>query len=756
MGIFIKRPLCLFCFCFIAASAVACNVSTLCVIYGFAVSLIVSLCLLILSFIFKRRKYGLIEAFIALIFAALAFAVSFLSIHLPSYRQDKLCSEQAKVKFLVIEEEYNTKYSSEYTGKILLVGEEYVYIDGTLSCSYEGEYSMGDCLWLIGNVEKGEDTLVVTPTIDRETIVSKRYDNFDINLLSVRITNAVKDILRNRLDYDRAALASGLLTGNKKDVSPQMIRDFRRSGLSHVLAVSGLHLAVILGAIEFVLKRIGISKLIRCIILSLASVGLLVLAGFSPSACRSVLMLMCAYLCFTLSRESDALTSLGFAGFLILFLSPKTVLSLSFWLSFLATFGLVTWLSIIPSSSSVTRRPRSIWLRGILRIGLKIWSAVSIAFCANISICIISWLFFGELSVIGILANVVVTPLCVIYLVIALLIVCLGWIPFVREVLAFATDGLYRLIKECVAFFSGFDFSTVSLRYPFAGLIVVSMSAAMLILLIVRLKRKSIIACVPVLAIAAFSVCLWSYNLNNPYSRVNYINDGFRDSVVISEKNYATIIDIGDGNYSPLYSSVAQAKENYATYIDSIVLTHYHVKYISSLEKIFRRDIVKRIYLPFPSTEEEADIAFDICRCVNKNGAEFIFYNYKDEIMLSDESKISVLGIAKTKHSERKIISFVYSSDDAVLAYADSSWNTSDMAQDITGIIERSDIVIFGAHGPRRKEEKVAAADIDYPPLIVCSDKEILVPAKDSQPDTQAILPKQHSDVVNLPFLLDN
>jgi len=729
MGIFIKRPLCLFCFSFIGASLLGCAFGGKYNLFAFFGSLLVASLFFALSFVHEKRKFGFIEAAIALLFVALAFLSLYLSVTLEKNKATEYCGEGKTVRFLVLDKDYGSRYSSKYTGRLISVNGTDVDIPAELVSEYDGEYAIGDVVFTFGNIElleaKEDGKIIILPsdtvlsietTVEAEQAIVSPCDGYALSILCARIREYVSSVFLDRLGFEEAALSIGLLSGDKTRISPELIRDFRRSGISHVLAVSGLHLSLVIGAAELLLRRFYIKKPIRCIMLTVLAFFLLMLSGFSPSACRSVIMLLCVYFIYLLFRDSDALTSLGVAGFFIILISPKSVGDIGFWLSFLATFGLVTWLTLFDSARRKKRKEK---LSKIIASAFrKLVLALATTFCATISILFVTWMFFGEVSIIGLVTNLVVTPLCELYLILSIIIFLLGGLPYLSAALSFCAEFLCKAITSLSAFFSSLEGAVISLRYPFAEVIIIVMSVLLLLLLIIKLRRKILILAVPFAAIISFCVCLAVFNYTNDGLRVNYVNNGSRDSLALVEKSTAVIFDVSDGVYTPFYDSVRAAGESYATETGAVVLTHYHTKYISSLDNICRNEMVRRIYIPLPEAENEVLIAADIGRSAKENGVALVTYEYGDVVSLGEELRFLVRQPDKCSYSTKKIINFTVFYKDKMLYYADSSWEHGVDAEKVAKSIELCDAVIFGAHGPERKGKNESYPLLDYPDVI--------------------------------------
>ncbi len=740
MGIFIKRPLFLFCCSFIGASLLARCVGgmtgRLC---AFATFTLLALLFTVISFKKVKIKYGLIETAIACALAALAFAVSFLATDLPQRKAERAVGENRAVEFVVLGEEYSSKYSSKYNGRLLYTDKGRVDQKAYLLLGHEADLEVGDRVFLVGNIEleKREESLFDFPSemklsVDSVTdkdvmIVEKgKIAFYDIGLLCAKLREGIKDVFLSRLEFDSAAMAVGITSGDDSLISASTVRDFRRAGLSHLLAVSGLHLAVIVGAIETFLVGARVRKRTRLGVNALLVTLVLVVSGFAESAVRSALMLFCGYGTYLLSRDGDAPTSLGVAGSLILLFSPLSVSSIGFWLSFLATFGLVTYLRIFNMRyEKLIARKKNGFARQTVSLCAKTVAAISVSLCANAFICIVFWIIFGEMSVIFPVANLFIASLAQAYLLLSLAVFTLGWIPHLGTLLSLCAKYLCLLITHLTAVFSSLDFSVVSLKYGFSGIIIVSCTVVLFILLVVKLKSKIFLIIPPTVGIAAFCICLCVHNALNTSVKGVYINDESRDALVISYEDECAVIDVSDGSYGSLYNAYEASRELYATEIESVVLTHYHENHIPSLDRFFKNAMVRRLCLPFPSEDREVDIMKDLVRSAVENDVEYIIYKREVPFVFGDEFAMTVFDEASVSHSSKGIISFILSAGGKMICYADSSWHESDGREKISHFAGASDALILGSHGPKAVGSE-ANEETACPDAIVFADIERL------------------------------
>ena len=763
MGIFIKRPLCLFCFCFITATLVGCFLVLPLKLALALLLLAVGFALLLLSRTKPKIKYGLIEGALALLFAALALFLSAVFIDAREKKLNSLVSEYATVRFVVTKEEASSKYFTKYEGKILELNGKKTRAAAYLVLEHEADYSAGDCLLLVGDVTRpvkesyalpSDVSLEISTAMPKEMILCEDFNGFDVSVACGKLRAAVYRVFSKRLEEAPAALSLGILTGDSSMIEADTVRDLRRSGLSHLIAVSGLHLAALIGATELVLKRFYINKRKRCAVITLLSFLLLFLSGFSPSACRAVLMLLTAYLYHFFSSEPDALTSLSIAGAFLLIVSPLSVGSLSFWLSFLATLGIILYAEVLADRRRKRARKRS-KARAMPKAVKKIFGALAVTLSANVFICVVLWIFFGEISLVSPLSNLFAALLAEAYLLLSIAVLIFGIIPPVNTILSLAAGALYTLLTKLASLFSSFELSVISLRYPFAGAIICLSGAVLALLFIIKLRRRFVIALVPVISALVFSACLVLYNAVNDDVSVAYINEKESDSLVLSDAGKCIIADVSNGAFYSFYNSYLYARDAAFTEIEAVVLTHYHVRHIPSLHRLFSEATVRSVYLPSPENTDEIDVMRDIVSSAEENGVTLKLYGDGELFEICQGTEMFKLKNGARDGSDRKTISFSVKTRCGTVTYADLSWQEASTSVEAAAFISASDALVLGKHGPL--PSKLAGERSDAPPLIAGTDTAILsgVPMLETD-KTDILVAKQKGNAKICEFKLFN
>jgi competence protein ComEC len=196
-----------------------------------------------------------------------------------------------------------------------------------------------------------------------------------------------------------AALLGGLLLGEKTGLPPEASEAFRRAGVYHILAVSGFNVALLASSVFFVLSTLGVPRRVTAVVAGAALVGFALVVGGQASVLRATVMGLLLLGALLLDRESQLMNALALAVVLLLAWRPGDLGEPGFQLSFAATAGII---HLAP--------PLTAWLIGKRWPG---WLAtpMAVSLGAQAAVTPVMLVHFNQLSLIGIVANLVVVPM---------------------------------------------------------------------------------------------------------------------------------------------------------------------------------------------------------------------------------------------------------------------------------------------------------------------------------------------------------
>lgn len=234
-------------------------------------------------------------------------------------------------------------------------------------------------------------------------------------------------------------MLSAMLLGHGEYLTTDRRDIFSASGLSHILALSGLHVGIIAMLINFMLWPLYFSRHLRTRLL-LGIIALWTYAaftGFIPSVTRATIMASVYYGGRILQRRSISLNSLCLAAILILIVSPSDIYSVGFQLSFAAVAGIIVW---FPLLNRINRRnhPRLHWLVSIPVISIS----------AMIFSGLISAFHFHQYPLLFLISNIAITPLVPLFLISGIISILFS-APALTNNLASAIDYIANITASC-------------------------------------------------------------------------------------------------------------------------------------------------------------------------------------------------------------------------------------------------------------------------------------------------------------------
>lgn len=214
--------------------------------------------------------------------------------------------------------------------------------------------------------------------------------------------SALADAIRTLLPKRQSALTIAMLLGDRSNLSAEVTEQFRRSGLSAMLVVSGMHLSVVIGGLLVLLRGMVRSYRMAALLCLPLTVVFLGITGFGGSAVRAGVSMLIFLISILLSRDADPLNSLGAAAILMLIGRPFIGGDVGVQLSFLATGGILS--AAAPIQTSILARLPEKWGRSSMV--KTVVNGVSASLAAVLFTTPLLILVFGQFSLIAPISNV--------------------------------------------------------------------------------------------------------------------------------------------------------------------------------------------------------------------------------------------------------------------------------------------------------------------------------------------------------------
>lgn len=377
-------------------------------------------------------------------------------------------------------------------------------------------------------------------------------ENRPLRYYHISFRQMIYDNMNYNLRGDKAGLSIALLTGNKSYLSNEMQSQFKNSGLSHFLAVSGFHISIICLSVYYALKKLRVPKIINTVISLIILFFYCSVASFSMSSVRAGIMVAVLIISRLFNTKADSLNSLGFAV-AIMCLNPFAVTDAGAVLTVSAVLGINCIYKPISSLAEYKNK-----------VSEYLDNSVLFSICVLLAVTPALYVFFGNISLGSVFFNIIIEPIIVLLLVLTILFnafVKLSALCFIPKALIGLLTGLLKTILTFITNnFSSLIFNIDNMMFGVAiGSIFIFMGIMLLSIKKINVKATVIY----LILVFALSSAFGIYQANS-YSNVFVSSSSM---VVIYDRNNAIVIDM-DSSYD-MEDAKPLIKNKDVIYIDS-------------------------------------------------------------------------------------------------------------------------------------------------------------------------------------------
>lgn len=509
------------------------------------------------------------------------------------YKESKYAKFQSNIsqhiKFIgtVIEEEKESEYYNNYIVKVNNINEKENYKNICLLIKIKKnkntenkKLKYGDLIFISGLFEhattrrnykgfdysqylKTKNIYGICKTDVNSLKVLKEDSCFVTNMWINKLRNALKNNLRTLLPSDTASIAIALFLGDSSLIEDTQKQTFSNASLSHVLAISGMHVTYVIVGCSWILNRFDKRKSKYVFIVFLIFFAQLV--GGSPSVIRAVIMSSIMIVSKIFYRKSDVINNISISCFIILIINPYNILNLGFQLSFLGTLGIVLFNKKIEEylddlhfdkyklSNKNKKHNKSETINKNKSTNLKkLKSLIITSISANILILPILIYNFNIFSVTFLFSNILISPILGIIFLIGYITVIIS-VASIKIAIPFAKflNILIKIFNYIAIFSSNIEITRVLVTTPNI-ITVVLYYIAIIYFFYYRSKVinninykmcKRIIVIFSIVVILAKFIPIYNNNF-----KIFFIDVGQGDSTLIITKANKTILIDGGGS----------------------------------------------------------------------------------------------------------------------------------------------------------------------------------------------------------------
>lgn len=518
--------------------------------------------------------------------------------------------------------------------------------------------------------------------------------DYNIEKLSKRKVNFVKEKIYLLRDYiikssdkhfpeNISAVIRSITVADKTSLSDDVKSDFKKSGLSHLLAISGFHLSIIVSYALYLVEVLSKNKkrILSFVVTTVICGIMIIITGGTPSVIRASVMLILSRLACVLSREYDSKTALYSAGSLIIIINPFSIYDVGFLLSFFATLGIVSFYGKI--DEFLKPKIKNKYLRETIGITLS----------AQLGVTPIFVLFLQTLQILSVFVNIIAVPLFSTLYVFTLLFLILSAFPFIMPIIGGLVFVLTNILLKIADLFSKIPFVSIDVTGVYFIMDTLFSSAAILcVAVFLRTKKRkekilSIILAI-VLFFAVFYIKNGSSDIKNvlPNSnistnlKVSFIDVGQGDCALVQADEKTMLIDGGSSSNDDVGEYVIKPYllSNGVSKLDYAVVSHYHDDHYNGIIYLLDNFDVGTLVLSGASNSEDFEEKQLLESVAKRNNIPIYYFYEKDAIKLNDETII-------TAYSPLRNISYSSNNESLVLKL-----ENPDLSFLFTGDIEKS------------------------------------------------------------------
>ena len=210
-------------------------------------------------------------------------------------------------------------------------------------------------------------------SIGDEAVLVFEYPTKTIRSCAEKIReHLIEQLQQQSFNPTESAILKALLLGQRQDISSDIYEDYTKAGAIHILAISGLHVGIILLILQFLLKPLGFfryGKFLQTVLILCVLWGFAMVAGLSPSVVRAVTMFSLFAIAKGLKRTTNALNTLAVSAFILLLVRPRFCFDVGFQLSYAAVASIVIVKPVLDSWWVVKNRIAN-WVLDLFKVSI--------------------------------------------------------------------------------------------------------------------------------------------------------------------------------------------------------------------------------------------------------------------------------------------------------------------------------------------------------------------------------------------------
>lgn len=400
-------------------------------------------------------------------------------------------------------------------------------------------------------------------------IVAENEKPFAKKIVDIR--EYIKNAVHREVPGDCGALATALLIGDRSNLSSGVISDFRLSGMTHIICVSGFHLSLCANFILALLEKLRVRDRLASVITAFAVIMFMLIAGMTYSVVRSGIMMLIFLIGNILRKSRDSLNSLGFSLTAIAVYNPFAMGSVSLQLSALSTLGIILYSQYAkPLIDKKVRKNDNVYLTDVL---LSFIGAVMIPVSATAFTLPVVMNIYSEFNFAVYASNILAVPISSVCI---LLSACAAVWGIIFDgnfnFIATGAETFCRLLIKISEVFADFDLLTFRAGDDTGAVIVCGVFMLCAMSVFMAFSGRSLVKLTCVLCAAVFSFGLMFASVSRECETQITVTDVGNGTAVFASKNGENVL-VGCGGTDYLGAEkIRRVTEKYGSKTDILIV----------------------------------------------------------------------------------------------------------------------------------------------------------------------------------------
>lgn len=493
---------------------------------------------------------------------------------------------------------------------------------------------------------------------------------------------------------ESAGVIQALVTGNRVNLTDGFSASLERSGLSHTVAVSGMHLAFLAGMLRLLLPPGRKSSAVGVI---LAVILFVLVSGSTPSILRAGIMIILLQLAPVFGRERDDATALSTALFLILLGNPYAITHVGLHLSFASVLGILLF------SEKIQEKLTGLFQKEPKNLLLFCCSSFSATFGAMVVTTPLVAYYFGNISLIAPISNLLTLSVISVTFAGGLIAGVLGQIfPFLGEIIAYILYPLVGYLDFTVGKLSQVTFAAITMESAYYRSWMWFSYLIFLIWLLNSGKKRVIIPICSAVFTLALVAMLHHVRYFSQGITMEVLDVGQGQSVLMSVGDHLILSDCGGSGQDSAGNLAADAIQNLGrNSLDLLILSHCHADHAGGVTDLMGRIHVEVIALPV--SNRFSYIEYDIVLTAQKYDTEIWYIEECTEVSLGNNESVTLYPPVRQdvkNENETGITALVSSGENDVLFIGDMGAETEETLV-ATFALPDIEVLMVGHHGSK-------------------------------------------------------